>query len=380
MTFLKRYSFLFVFIFCLGSFAQKVDFLFVLYDRGETNGLKPVAARLEEAKYTVKMVCLGQASEIFKDDPRRIPLELWDSRLVPATLKTWKRDHQLSPDIVSKIQEDVQPQVVVTGMASAAQAQMLNWGVSQRAKTIAFYDNFDPVTGKEYVQEFLKVVGSITTYLVPSSDVADSFKSLPERQAAALEVVGQPALEDWDKVFAETDTQALRDQLSLPTDKQVVLFVGGYDDSYPPYLKMFIQGMKERPDLQGYITYHPSAPSKGQMEREAAQGVKNVRVIEPADKISTAQLSTIVNVLACHKSTVGAQAAYKGVPVIFLAGPEHMSFLIDKKIATRADSVEDFIAALTKALAQKEPISFEALGIPQNASQKIVDYLKGMIS
>ena len=192
--------------------------------------------------------------------------------------------------------------------------------------------------------------------------------------------LGQPSLESWEKIYAETDVKNLRMQLKIQDAQKVILYAGGFDpkdkDQYVEDLRAFIQAAASMENAVVLVTYHPKTDGSTEKAVVAEFNAPHIRIV-PKGTYSTAVLSTLADVLVCFKSTVGAQAAYMGKPVLYIAR-NYENFLINAGvagIATTSENIMKALKALLSGSSDKKSFS-EVLGIPKNASQKIADYLK----
>ena len=312
--------------------SDRTDVLLVAYDQGESNAFIQIEKELVERDISYRILAMGRAGEIFKDHPNRLYL----STKTPPQLKTDRS--LLLPDLITEeLAGSYSFKLIYSGMASAAQAQVINLYRNKDVETVAFYDNFEPVQQKGYVQPFLQKLSRVDQFHVASTTTANSFSDLAKQKQAEVIITGQPALEAWDKVYKTTDRQKLRSVLGLEKNIKTVLFAGGYDPTYPQYLRQYILGCRQAQSVLCLITFHPK--TDGSLERSEVNllDAENVRVIS-GNRYSTAELSTIAELVAVHKSTIAVMAAYKGKPVLYIAEPDFNSFLLDEKLASLAST------------------------------------------
>ena len=360
-----------------GTKAEPVDVLFCVYDLGDTLPLEKVMSKLEKEKVSYKVMAIGKASEKLKSSTHLVSIEGFKSE---ETIN-WPRERLLSDQILKGLKKRYQPKVIIAGMAAAFQAQVLTYFKEQEAYTLAFYDNFDPVTTKEYVQPFLQQVGTIDTYLIPAQATLKSFQAHEKTKIANLEVVGQPVLEEWDEIFNTTDRAKLRKKIGLPDTAQVILFVGGYDSTYQEYFTRFVQGAKKlegQKDVKFLVTYHPKTDGSLEKKIVTEQKATNIQIIDK-DGPSSTQLATLAKVLVCHKSGMGMQALYKGLLVMYVVKKDsYPNFALDQGLATQAETAEEVAETLKRLLAavNKNRADVKNLGVPMNATSEIVAKIK----
>ena len=370
--YLRQVAALWLLLLTVKASADNFAVLFVAYDQGESNAFIQLEKALQESRVSYRILALGRAEEIFANHPLKLSL----STSLPGSLKT-DRTKALPDQAMKELQDRHHFQLVYSGMASVAQAQVLNVANSAGAVTLALYDNFEPVQLKDYVRPFLSRLSRVDQFHVPSRLTAESFSQLSEDKSASIVVTGQPALESWDQVYKKTDRQSLLSNLNLPKTKKIVLFAGGYDSTYPTYLHTFIEGCKQATEYQCLITYHPK--TDGSFERQEVTNAKadNLKVVS-ASRFSTAQLSTIADLVAVHKSSIATMAAYKGKPVLYVAEPEFSSFLIPLNLAQRATTPEQVVSAFQTLTEQPQPNSV-ALFPDRKASQCIARIIKQLL-
>ncbi len=165
---------------------------------------------------------------------------------------------------------------------------------------------------------------------------------------------------------------------------QVIVFAGGYDDTYEQFFRVFAQATQKLDNnrTKVLVTYHPK--TNGELEKRiiAEYGLKEtVRVIEKGD-FSTAELCTIASLLACHKSTVGMQALYAGIPVVYVAQKgQYTNFPIQQNLAHQAETSDEVAQVVQLILSNSNDnrASLSKLGIPTNASEKIANHLARLL-
>ena len=355
--------------------ATSVDVLFCAYDMGESNAFNKLMSELDKQKITYKILALGKSLDVFNQHPNLIKIDLPDVKS--------NREQTLGSDHLELIKNTVHPKIIIAGMSSVVQAQLLN-SFRDAAYTVAFYDNFDDPESKEYIQPFLKTIGKIDEYFLPSETTLPGFQRSDVTRLAKLSVLGQPVLEDWDDTFVKTDKLELRSRLHVSSMDKVLLFVGGYDDTYKDYFRLFVKAMKSfetDSDLKVFVTYHPKTKGEAEKLIITEEGARNIKIIEQ-DGPSTAQIATISDVLLCHKSSVGIQALYIGLPVVYVVKKGDLNnFAINQGLAyevedleTLTDTVKNILSA---ANSNKAPL--KSLGIPKEATKKITERIKTLL-
>jgi hypothetical protein len=359
---------------CLSVIAGKpIDVLLCAYDTGDSNMMSRLLPQLKKEKMTYVVAAFGRGADIFKDEKNLYKIK-------GGSLED--RAQMLPTREIESLQAELDPRVVLAGMASVGQAQMLN--AFPKAKRVAIYDNFDAPAGKEFIQPFLKTIGRVHLYMIPAEFLVPDFETLCK--GALVEAVGQPALEEWQEVFEKTDRARLRKDLKLETSQKVIVFAGGMDDTYKHNLELFVRTVARHPHWKVFITYHPK--TNGTLERGIVAGEK-ANNITVSNDIKTNVLATIADVLVCHKSSVCQQAFSVGVPCVYVAGRDYHNFLIGKGLVPRLETEDEIEEHLTKIMTEKaKPWTtrleenqqvMRETGIPPHASRVIVGRLKKLI-
>lgn len=363
-----------------GNFSYAAT-LFVLHSVGETNALVPVINQLPKGSY--KILAFGPAFSKLKNNPSTIHiLAKYQRKGVKETIN--EEDLQQLKSLLGT------PYVLVTGMASTVQAQIVN-AFGEKTKKVIFYDNFDPLWTttqgiKEYIRPFYEALASGQPYhlIIPGTSYLESARHLDKFSSAIMAPLGQPSLEEWDAIYEKTDPIKLRKELNIPENHKVILYAGGFDpvdrDQYEENFIHFLKGATSFEGVSILVTYHPK--TQGAIERMLVKsyGGSATRIIEKERGYSTAQLSTIADVVVCFKSTVGAQAAYMGKPVLYVA-KKYENFLTKAGLALLETNSEGVRAAISTIFAEKGRMKFsfaETLGVPKEASKEIAKLLQNL--
>lgn len=375
---------LYLFLFICSTFSdpQKVDLLISTYDTGDKNGLLPMTSKLKKKALgqkkgiSYKILAFGVSKEQLKNHPALLDF------ILQKDVRYLKRTDSLSPEELSQLDQEVSPKLVIAGMSSKIQAQLLNHFRSKGVPTVAFYDNFDPFDSQSYTTEFFQEIGSVDAYMVPHQGLVEPLRAKlkAKNQQAEIIVSGQPAFEDWEKIFSKTDVSALKTKLKLDPKKKTILFVGGaYEGDYPKYLKVLFYGIRSAKDFQILITRHPKM--SGKLERDLFEGLEHIQIIDP--KIaSMSQIATFADVLLTHKSSVGMQFLYMGIPVIFIAGPDYQNFAISAGLAPRIENGKALRGTIEEIMRKSTPQKIDMtakINIPRNGSEIMADYIRKKI-
>ncbi|WP_330925151.1 hypothetical protein [Candidatus Sororendozoicomonas aggregata] len=353
-----------------------LDVLFIAYDQGESSAFLQIEDALTKKGIRFNVLALGRAAAVYKD---RANVIILPEEVDPAAL-THKRAGLLSSADLAAITQKCQPSVVYTGMASAVQAQLSNAFERRGSKVIAFYDNFDTAVGNAWIRPFLDTIKHIDELQVPTEQTLASFHHIDKLKDTRVTLVGQPALEEWDKVFRAVDARALREKLHISPSDSVVLFAGGnINDGYKQAFQRFVSAAAQLPRVQFLVTWHPKFDGTFEAEVVRLAHSGNIHRVDKAIA-STAELCKLADVVTTYQSTVGAKALYKGKPVIYIAEKSYDNFLILAGLAERVSTVNATVKAIKDKLADKETkVSLSPLGMPDKPSSEVMRRIVEML-
>ena len=350
------------------------DILFVAYDQGESNAFIEIQKQLDKEGISYRILAMGRARDIFAEHPGIL---LTDPKMIPDNHR-FDRSLPLDQNHLAALTKHISAPVIYSGMASVAQAQIINELESEHRRTIAFYDNFDPLPEKEYTQPFLKKLTTLDEFHVPSQLTANSFENINSPLKANVVVTGQPALTGWDDIFIKTSTSGLRTELGITDEQQVIVFAGGYDGDYPESFKLFAQATQELPDTLFLVTHHPKYDGKLEKDIINTYAKDNVRLIQKGE-FTTAELCTISSAVIVHKSTIAQQAIYKGIPALYIASEDFSNLILENNLAARTYTVTGIRQWINKQDKHSRQSFVNTLGVPEQPVQLIADRLKAIL-
>lgn len=231
------------------------DYLFVLFDAGETVALKPIIEELRQRGETVQVRVYGPG---LRDRYETLSSgELCDS------------------------------EILVTGVASEIQLQYIKYC---SGKTIAYYDNALGIDTISYAPLIRKFEKEADLFLVPSQVAADS------SHAKHIAVVGNP---DIDQYFGGKE------------EKKVLTYFGGYDPDYEEAFRAFLNYVAPL-DYQVVVRPHPK--TDGGLEARLIQNFSHINL----DSSSSSSIEAVLRseVVACHRSSMAIKAACAGKKVL----------------------------------------------------------------
>ncbi|MCF1458115.1 MAG: hypothetical protein LPH21_11350 [Shewanella sp.] len=331
-------------------------------------------SELADRHLTAWVLIMGQAASVFSDQKKVFQLNAFG----PLTENELNdRRYQLDKATLDHIVTQLRPKIVVAGMSHAIQAQLTNHFKAAGATTLAFYDNLELMSRSQYVVPWLDTIKGVDELLVPGSYQVTDAKQFPVFANSHIFVSGNPALEQWDPVFQATNRAGERQRLALDPKRPVILFTGGYSDEYEQWLQLFLQAVAECPELQVLIAPHPK--TAGQLERNAVAKLRLPNVSVGDGSLSCAQMATVADLVVTHKSTTGFQAAWEGLPVVFVAPQDYTNILIDAGLAGRASSRSQIINMIQSEVEhpkQRGKVPFNKQGVPEHSLQRIADHLQ----
>jgi hypothetical protein len=283
---------------CFCLFAEKTEILFHLHDAGETNALLPVIRQLE-TDYLI--VTSGVSEKLLVGIP-------------PERLRSFQQ-YSL-----------IEPNEVVTGVASELQGEVLDFFRNKGVLTFAFWDNFNADGESPYFKTAHGVEPRADILLLPCESLVEAF---PNR---LVRVVGHPTL----------DPKVLN---------KIALWVGGYGKDYEEAYELFLKGMAGVEGVTVIVQHHPKTGRKNDLKIDEAL--------------------SLADLVICHQSTASFQALAANKPVLHVipVGQHFDSLPLQKGLAKKVSAVEDFPQAVKDTLESDVSGFFELMGIPQNSTE-----------
>lgn len=201
--------------------------LFILFDAGETKSLQPVLEELIQAKMEFQILAFGTAWTLMKDHPSTINNHAAFGISEQINQKEWDRQHSLDPKIKNHIFETFKPDIVITGMVSEIQRELIEGFKAQGSEIIAYYDSFSPIQNYSYALPFLKLASVV---LVPSKNVSESIHQMDPN--AHIDIVGQPVVEQWISQAHLLDPDMIRQSIHIDNKKLFLVYISGYGEGY----------------------------------------------------------------------------------------------------------------------------------------------------
>lgn len=358
---------------CTEPSQRNIDVLFLLHQNGEAQAIMPVLARLRAEGVSYEILAFGCDLESMKMNE--------NTRWVDVG--PISREDLLPLSIIKKMTSSYKPKLVISGMSAKSLDQLLGAFKQLGAKVYAYYDNLDDIRDKPYVKAFLRGTTILDGVLIPSSSQQEGVQSVLSKRSKEIMVVGQPSFDEWKRMSEGADKKAIRETFRIAPNDKVIVFAGGYDPTYEEAFRVFVSAVKEKKGIVTLVTYHPA--TDGALEKLIIQqeGAQNIHVVD-AKAYKTSELFAIADLVATHKSSVGWQAAFLDIPVLYVADPSfYGNQLIEEGVAKIAFSKEGIQKAM-EAFFDKKP-NFQELKnkgiIPENSVEKfskaIVSFLEG---
>ena len=359
-----------VFLVLRSSFASSIDVLFLNYDLGDANAFKPIAEQLEKNNISYRIIAIGKAQEVFKNNDHLIPLpETSDNQ---AFINS--RNQVLPKKELHELTAKVTPKIIISGMSSAALAEIMNFYNASVYK-IAFYDNFDPLTSGNYTQAFFNNLNAVNVFFITANKIKESFSDKAKQYSAEVVTVGNPALDNWIQIYNKTKPNDIRTKLGIPENQKLVVFAGDTTDSYQQYFRIFAEAMAKLSDITAVVTYHPKMDGAFEQEVVNSLDAKNIRIIKPSE-FSSIELSTLSNVFLVHKSSMGGQSLVVGKYVIFVAPSDYDNLFVKNGLAQLASDETSLTEKIQQGFQSTEVPSLSDYGVPKHPDQIILKQIQ----
>ena len=351
--------------------ANQPAILFISHDRGESNNFKALTPLLKKHHLSYKIIGFGQALQVFKQDKYLIPL-----KTEKTSVLSYKIRH---------LANRIRPQLVVAGMSSVLQAELLNFYKNRyksKITTIAYYDNFDPMHEKDFVHPFLKKINkkNLDIVLVPLKPLIVSTKQIFPNNTVLSK--GSPALTLTKQCHKDCFTnEQLRHVLGYHDQKPIILFAGDASKDYPTYAKKFIAAIAPLTNQYHFIiTYHPK--TSGALEKKLLRdaNLTNVKVFNPTQKFSTFTLAKVAQLIIVHVSSVGSLLSIQCKPVVYFANSKYKNIFLQQQLARPASTQHELRQLIQQyRVIPKCYTKLMKIGLTNNARLATVNYLQSLL-
>jgi hypothetical protein len=390
------------------------DITFVLHDAGETKAMQPVMARLDREGVPYCILAEATARLLLQNNPHLMPQLSPGSTIITNSPDAFISSKQTAPGTSPPLSEGQNrlylqrlqsSRCVITGLVSDFQKNWASFFKRAKEPVIGYYDGFNYTPSDQIAESF---AGKIDAVLTPSQDSATFFR---ERFAQAgvpnlsVQAVGQPVLETAAQVMRSTNPAELASALGIDPQKPTLVFVGGKGPNYADAFRLFCAACRQLPagSANVLVSLHPQM--NGAEERQILQETQMqdwIRVVPKS--IDTAQLLALSPTVLAQDSTFIMQAYLLGRPVAYLGNPVQNTAVAFNPLTAKMlvprfqqpDLLAQFIrqnSQVNSATTASEPASvpasgkpmpnlpalYEALGIPQQATERLTNYLKSFL-
>ncbi|MFN7662268.1 MAG: hypothetical protein ACK5PQ_00870 [Alphaproteobacteria bacterium] len=311
---------------------RPVDVLLYGHGIGDSKALQQIIKELKKTNLSYTVVASGEGIKVLEEQ-KDIHTLKWGS------LK--KKADPLRSSEIEYLKQQWKPRIVLTGMSSVAQAEVLN--AFPKAKRVILYDKFEDPRNISSLKPFLKTVGSVDVCLVPSQSLIPSFEVL--FKGTQIEVVGHPALKEWENVFFNIDRSKLRQKLGIEPTQKVVVFFGGRGEGYQESLDLFCNAVKNHSGWKVLVVPYPA--EDGWTEKKAV-GHKSHMSVEMGYALP--ELASIADAVVCPRLSVCPMVFLMGVPCVYLESKDYSDSFIERgwieRLQTKAQLEQWLIGAL----------------------------------
>lgn len=347
---------------------------FVLNDAGETKAMTPVMAELDRQGVDYCVLTNQTATKLLGNHPKRVTND-------------------------AQLQRAMRVPCVLTGLVSNFQQQWAQWFKDHGKRVMGYYDGFSVNLNRNKADDF---AATVTDLMTPSRDMALFFKRHWADKNPNLPIVamGQPTLESYAGRYSKPSSPELLYQLGLDPRKPTLLWVGGYGKGYAESFNSFCQAVSTMPGVNVILATHPR--ESGQLEASMMPYWNKYNQFRLLPKgIPTDAALDCADVVLSQESTMATQALFQGKRVMLVGEPSsggqtsQFNPTVAYGLAQRYFSPSSVMSqlqawlpsvAMTKQTGQvwagatpTPETLYGVLGIPQRPTQRIVEYVMGVV-
>ncbi len=338
----------------------ETDVLFIPEHAGETKDFIPVLEELKRQRKSFRILPLGTAKTLI--DRETFSFEIID----------------IEDSKVERISELVKAKMVVTGVATLRQKEILELYKNKGVKTFAYWDNPEPRGAAPYFQTALKVQESAGFLLTPSKYV-ETAKEFSSRAPETKITVGKPSLEQWQKEIRHIAIAETIKKAHLSTMKPITTFVCTYGESYEKAFQLFVASVNKTPESQVIFQVHPASTGEFETKHCKEHLSPSIPYLVASSKslslLTMSESIAISDKVLTYNSSAGFQAFFAGKEVGFVV-PEtdpYTNSLIDTKAAMKISSEKD-LAKFFQSKGNEDPEAlFSQMGFPQNSTERFLE-------
>lgn len=337
--------------------------LFVLYDAGETNALRPVLEQLEAERKSFKFLVMGTAELLIpKNEFIGKRLELSDFEITEQIDQTTPRETKLSQDSLQKLLSRINPHALIVGTASKIQQQILK--IFKHARRIAFVDNFYYDQNNPTFETVNIVQQSAALVLCPSLQTLNQLRAvanLPQSQhSRTYQIVGKPTIEVWAQRIEHLNQETVFRKLGFNRlNGPIVTIVCGGHGQMQNLLDSCAAFLRQK-GYQAILQVHPKI---------SKSNVEIIEALAVSDFVAGFNSSVIFDSLL-----IGKKAIY-----IIPEGNSFDHFAIQSGYAKKAANEEGLLTILQNQWTQPTGIK-NALQMPDNSVKAIIQAIDEAMS
>lgn len=365
------------------SKTYSTNLLFLTYDYGDANAFKAILPSLKKNDFDYEIIALGKSNDLFQNN---LVNEVNCLSNFDNDFLIKDRNNTITKSNIECLKNTLinKPDIIVSGMSSAALADILN-SYSSQVK-IAYYDNFDPYPKNSrtyYTNSFVTRLNnySLDSVFITSETIKSSFiknfnnKKFVKGTKENFLAVGNPSIISWETDLTKCSTrEEIKTKLNIPKNKKIVVFAGDTTPDYAIAIEHFAKALKEMPNYEAIVSPHPK--TNGEIERNIKEKyqINNMIIASPSD-IATICLTNLSKVFIVHKSSMGIQALSNDKNVIYIADSSYENIAIQKAVAKRAFSTNNIINTIQNEYNEKASNEYSKLGIPKYPIKSFIDKL-----
>ncbi|PKK89766.1 MAG: hypothetical protein CVV64_12620 [Candidatus Wallbacteria bacterium HGW-Wallbacteria-1] len=316
------------------------NWLFVLFDAGETNGLVPVIQLLQSME-SEKVFVMAEGASVSILKRRNItPLRLADfardgmlNLQVPADKLAF--DHNAGPfislrhvsvkEIPQQVFDKIHPHALITGLVSQYESDFLQAAKKAGVPSFGFFDFYD-VPGKGSI--FVRLCPEADRIMVSTPEIAIGMAQAGIMDEKRIMVTGHPNFSGLCDLKASFDRKTVLKSAGFDPDKQYFTFTTQYSTRNDELLTLLARVMKsmslkktavadEAPEL--IIAPHPNQDPDHY--RTLAQDFGIPYHILDRSKISVYQAMLASDMVFTESSTTGFEAILLDRPLVHILLP-----------------------------------------------------------
>jgi CDP-Glycerol:Poly(glycerophosphate) glycerophosphotransferase len=350
--------------------------LFVLYDAGETQALKPLFTILDKCHVKYRILAFGTAWQMMHKHAKTLKnySPILREHIQATTSENWPREKPLPQYDITEIVDSLSTGFIVTGMVSMIQLQIAKELYQRHAHIFSYYDSFSPISKKSIAYPFLKISQEV---FVSTKALEENINSFNEK--AKAHVVGQPSIDHWIEEYESVSEKSLYKRLHISSNQFTILYAGGYGDDYEEGFRLFVQSISQLDKITILLSLHPKIDGKVEKKILSEENCGFVKIVDKT--FPTNILVKIADLVVTQRSTVGVQALFVHKPVVYLDIPHstYTNFAIEGKWVAQVFTKKDFLHILKVGVTKHSPSKIElhhGTGIPKKASSLIFNRIQ----